>query len=95
MSLAIAGQVRPDDLVAHLEHAGLGEGTVCAFGLTGDLAKDRSAVREVLPDVKHTGATGAFKFRRATDKSGKPAGYDADQLPIVSVTKGGRYVIEK
>jgi branched-chain amino acid transport system substrate-binding protein len=63
--------------------------------LSGDLAKDRAALREALPTVTHTGATGAFKFRRANDKSGKPAGYDADQLPIVSVTKGGRYVIEK
>jgi branched-chain amino acid transport system substrate-binding protein len=63
--------------------------------LTGDLPKDREAVRKALPDVKHAGATGDFKFRRAADKSGKPAGYDADQLPIVSVTKGGRYVIEK
>ena len=63
--------------------------------LTGDLARDRAAVRDALPDVKWTGATGDFKFRRATDKSGKPAGYDADQSPIVSVTKGGHYVIEK
>jgi branched-chain amino acid transport system substrate-binding protein len=63
--------------------------------LTGDLAKDRAAVRDALPDVKWTGATGDFKFRRAADKAGKPAGYDADQLPIVSVTKGGKYVIEK
>jgi branched-chain amino acid transport system substrate-binding protein len=63
--------------------------------LSGDLAKDRAAVRVALPDVKWTGATGDFKFRRANDKSGKPAGYDADQLPIVSVTKDGRYVIEK
>jgi len=65
------------------------------FKLSGDLAKDRAAVRDALPDVRWTGATGDFKFRRANDKSGKPAGYDADQLPIVSVTKGGRYVIEK
>lgn len=63
--------------------------------LTGDLAKDRAAVRDALPDVKWTGATGDFAFRRANDKSGKPAGYDADQLPIVSVTRGGKYVIEK
>jgi branched-chain amino acid transport system substrate-binding protein len=62
---------------------------------TGDLNKDRAAVREALPTVQWTGATGAFKFRRATDKSGKPAGYDADQTAIVSVTKGGRYEITK
>src|SRR5690349_14354599 len=61
---------------------------------SGDLAADRKALREALPDVKWTGATGAFAFRRASDKSGKPAGYDAAQTPIVSVTRGGRYVIE-
>jgi branched-chain amino acid transport system substrate-binding protein len=63
--------------------------------MSGDLAKDRLAVREALPAAKWTGATGSFAFRRANDKSGKPAGYDADQVPIVSVTRGGRYVIEK
>jgi branched-chain amino acid transport system substrate-binding protein len=63
--------------------------------LSGDLNKDRIAVREALPAIKRTGATGAFAFRRASDKSGKPAGYDADQVPIVSVTRGTRYVIEK
>ena len=63
--------------------------------LSGDLAKDRQALRDALPDVKWTGATGAFAFRRATDKIGNPAGYDASQTPIVSVTKNGRYAIEK
>lgn len=62
---------------------------------TGDLAKDRTALRDALPDVKWTGATGAFQFRPVTDKNGKPAGYDAQQAPIVSVTKDGKYVIEK
>ena len=42
-----------------------------------------------------TDATGAFEFRRAKDKDGKPAGYDAQQTPIVSVTKDGKFVIEK
>ena len=28
-------------------------------------------------------------------KDGKPAGYDAQQAAIVSVTKGGKYSIEK
>ena len=37
LPVAIAGKVRPDDLVAHVEHAGVGEVTVCAWGLTGDL----------------------------------------------------------
>jgi len=63
--------------------------------LSGNLTADRAAVREALPAVKYTGATGAFQFRRATDKAGKPAGYDAQQLPIVSVTKGNDFVIEK
>lgn len=62
---------------------------------SGNLAKDRTAVRDALPNVKWTGATGAFAFRRANDKAGKPAGYDAQQAPIVSVTKGGQFVIEK
>lgn len=63
--------------------------------LSGDLAKDRAALRDALPAVKWTGATGGFSFRRATDKAGKPAGYDAEQTAIVSVTKNGRYAIEK
>ena len=63
--------------------------------LTGDLAKDRSALRDALPAAKWNGATGAFSFRRATDKSGKPAGYDAQQVPIISVTRGVRYEIVK
>ena len=64
--------------------------------LSGDLPKDRTALRDALPEVKWTGATGAFQFRQAMDRSGKnPAGYDAQQAPIVSVTKDGKYVIEK
>ncbi len=63
--------------------------------LTGDLTKDRAALRDALPAVQWTGATGPFKFRQANDRAGKPAGYDADQAPIISVTKDGKYVIEK
>jgi branched-chain amino acid transport system substrate-binding protein len=62
---------------------------------TGDLAADRLALRDALPAVTWTGATGDFKFRQAKDRAGKPAGYDAEQAPIVSVTKDGKYVIEK
>jgi len=62
---------------------------------SGKLPADRAALRDALPKVKWTGATGAFEFRRANDKAGKPAGYDAQQTPIVSVTKGGQFVIEK
>ena len=64
--------------------------------LGGDLAANRAALREALPAVKYVGATGAFQFRRASDKSGKPAGYDAQQTAIISVTKGGKFsIIEK
>lgn len=63
--------------------------------ITGDLEADRKALRDALPGVTHEGATGAFRFRQAVDRNGKPAGYDADQVPIVSVTRDGRYVIEK
>ncbi|MPM44530.1 Leucine-, isoleucine-, valine-, threonine-, and alanine-binding protein [bioreactor metagenome] len=63
--------------------------------LTGKVDADRKALRDALAHVKHTGATGAFAFRRVNDKAGKPAGFDADQKPIVSVTKQGRYNIAK
>ena len=63
--------------------------------LTGNLDSDRKALRDALPSVTFTGATGPFKFRQAMSKDGKPAGYDAQQAAIVSVTKGGKYSIEK
>jgi branched-chain amino acid transport system substrate-binding protein len=63
--------------------------------LSGDLAKDREALQAALPAVKWNGATGPFSFRRTTDKAGKPAGYDANQVPIVSTTRGKNYEIEK
>lgn len=63
--------------------------------LTGNIEADRAAVRNALPDVKWDGATGPFQFRRATDKAGKPAGYDAQQTPLVSLTQDGRFVIQK
>ena len=63
--------------------------------LTGKLESDRSALREVLPAVQFTGATGAFKFRQVTGKDGRPAGYDAVQTAIVMMTKGNQYVIQK
>ncbi|CAN5251813.1 ABC transporter substrate-binding protein [soil metagenome] len=62
---------------------------------TGKLAEDRTALRNALPAATHSGATGDFKFRQAMDKAGKPAGYDAQQTPIVSVTRDGKFVIEK
>ena len=63
--------------------------------LTGKLDADRAAVRDALPAVQFTGATGAFKFRQVNRKDGKPAGYDAVQTAIVMMTKGNRYVIQK
>jgi branched-chain amino acid transport system substrate-binding protein len=63
--------------------------------LSGDLAKDRAALQAALPAIKWNGATGAFSFRRVEDKAGKPAGYDANQVPIVSTTRGKHYEIEK
>ncbi|MBC7717232.1 MAG: ABC transporter substrate-binding protein [Pseudorhodobacter sp.] len=68
---------------------------IAKIKLTGNLEADRSALRDALPTVTHVGATGAFQFRQATAKDGKPAGYDAKQAAIVSVTKGGKYSIEK
>ncbi|MBN9475441.1 MAG: ABC transporter substrate-binding protein [Burkholderiales bacterium] len=63
--------------------------------LSGKLQADRDALQAALPAVKITGATGAFQFRQAKGAAGKPGGYDAVQTPIVMVTRGGRYVIEK
>ena len=63
--------------------------------LTGKLPADRTALRNALPAVQITGATGPFKFRQVNDKGGKPAGYDAVQTAIVMTTKGNQYVIQK
>ena len=63
--------------------------------LSGNLAKDRAALQAALPAIKWNGATGAFSFRRVSDKAGRPAGYDANQVPIVSTTRGKHYEIEK
>jgi branched-chain amino acid transport system substrate-binding protein len=63
--------------------------------LTGKLPADRTALRNALPAVQITGATGPFKFRQVNDKGGKPAGYDAVQTAIVMTTKSSQYVIQK
>jgi branched-chain amino acid transport system substrate-binding protein len=63
--------------------------------ITGNVEADRKALRDALPTVTWTGATGAFTFKQAMDKAGKPAGYDAKQAAIVSVTKAGKYTIEQ
>jgi branched-chain amino acid transport system substrate-binding protein len=61
----------------------------------GNLEADRRALRDALPAVQWNGATGPFKFRQATGRDGKPAGYDAVQTAIVMVTKRNQYVIQK
>ena len=62
---------------------------------TGALEADRKALRDALPAIQWTGATGPFKFRQVADNHGKPGGYDAVQTAIVMVTKGNQYVIQK
>ena len=63
--------------------------------ITGKLENDRKALRDALPEIQRTGATGPFKFRQVTDRQGKLAGYDAVQTAIVMMTKGNQYVIQK
>lgn len=63
--------------------------------LTGNLEKDRIALRDALPNVKHEGATGKFAFRRAPAQGGKEVGYDAQQDAIVNIAKGGKFVLLK
>jgi branched-chain amino acid transport system substrate-binding protein len=63
--------------------------------LTGNLEKDRIALRDALPAVKHEGATGKFAFRRAPAQGSKEVGYDAQQDAIVNIAKGGKFVLLK
>ena len=63
--------------------------------LTGKLEADRKSLRDALPGVQWTGATGPFKFRQVAGRDGKPAGYDAVQTAIVMMTKSNQYVIQK
>ncbi len=63
--------------------------------MSGKLSEERTALRDALPTVTWTGATGPFAFTQSKDKSGKPAGYDAKQTAIVSVTKDGKFTIQK
>jgi branched-chain amino acid transport system substrate-binding protein len=63
--------------------------------ITGKLEADRRALRDALPAIQWTGATGPFKFRQVPGRDGRPAGYDAVQTAIVMVTRGNRYVIQK
>lgn len=89
-------KVAPDQFAAQAYDAMyIAAQAIKAVKLSGNLPADRTALRDALPAVKWSGATGPFQFRRATDKAGKPAGYDAQQVPIVSVTRGAEFVIEK
>lgn len=63
--------------------------------LSGNLEKDRLALKEALPAIHFEGATGKFSFRRAAPKDGKEAGYDAQQDAIVNIAKGGKFVLLK
>ncbi|WDZ94542.1 ABC transporter substrate-binding protein [Herbaspirillum sp. WKF16] len=63
--------------------------------LSGNLAKDRDAIRAALPAVKIDGATGKFAFRAAPAVAGKQVGFDADQEAIVNIAKGGKFVLLK
>ncbi len=63
--------------------------------LSGMIEADRKALRDGLPAIEWSGATGPFKFRQIKDKRGRPAGYDAVQSAIVMRTQGNRYVIQK
>lgn len=62
--------------------------------LTGKLQSDRKALRDALPSIQWTGATGPFKFRQVAGRDGKPAGYDAVQDAIVMTTRNNKYVIQ-
>jgi len=63
--------------------------------ITGKLEADRKSLRDALPAIQWTGATGPFKFRQVAGRDGRPAGYDAVQTAIVMMTKSNRYVIQK
>ena len=63
--------------------------------LTGDLEKDRLALRDALPAVKMEGATGSFAFRKAIPKAGEETGYDSQQAAHIFIAKGGKFVLMK
>ncbi len=63
--------------------------------VTGNLSRDRQSLRDALPKAAHVGATGKFSFRPAHGQDGKPAGYDADQMPFVYVIRNGQFALLK
>ena len=65
------------------------------ISLSGNLDKDRQALKETLSLVRIDGATGKFAFRPAPKKDGRDSGFDADQEAIVNIAKGGKFVLLK
>jgi branched-chain amino acid transport system substrate-binding protein len=61
------------------------------INLSGNLEADRQALRDALPKVTISGATGPFKFRPAVTKDGKPGGFDADQKPFIYILEQGKF----
>lgn len=61
--------------------------------LSGDLNADRETLKNALPKATLNGVTGAFKFRPAVTKTGKPGGWDADQKPFIYLVKGGKFTL--
>ncbi|MFA7438619.1 ABC transporter substrate-binding protein [Castellaniella sp.] len=87
-------KVNPDQFAAQAyDAAHILAQAIRGIQLSGDVAADRAALRDALPNVTWTGATGPFKFKRHLDRQGQPTGYDADQTAIVSVTRDGRFVL--
>lgn len=63
--------------------------------LSGSLAADRKALRDVLPGVRWEGATGPFAFRKAAGKPGVEVGFDAQQQAYVFISQAGKFVLLK
>ncbi len=59
---------------------------------TGTLDTDRLALKDALPKVKWDGATGPFQFRPAPGGKG---GYDAQQMAVVNIAQGGKFILLK
>ncbi|TAM13184.1 MAG: ABC transporter substrate-binding protein, partial [Pandoraea sp.] len=70
--------------------------TLKTIKLSGNLAKDREALRVALPHTKWDGATGKFTFRPAPiSKTGKAVGYDAQQDAIVNIAQHSKFIVLK
>lgn len=67
--------------------------TLKKMTLTAQLEHNRQLLRDALPMVSFTGATGPFSFRPAPAHPGKPGGYDAQQTPFVYVVSHGKFTV--